>query len=183
MMATPSKQKPSKEEHSSPRSVAGLVLDEPEHFMEQEALQQPKSRMQELEEKRLKLRRQCASLQQQLHVFSARTCETEIKVKPETPPMQPSYMVENVFWCDECGEATYTGPLNSRKMPHGERGRMIYEDGSIIEGDFKDGKPHGEARYQGSDGCSYEGKLIHSGGSGLSLTSLLSNEHVTCLLK
>jgi hypothetical protein len=178
MVATPSKQKPSKEEHSSPRSVGGLVLDEPEHFMEQEALQQPKTRtrMQELEEKRLKLRRQCASLQQQLHVFSARTCETEIKVKPERHSVQPAYMVENVFWCDDCGEAVNTGPLNSRKMPHGERGRMTYEDGSIIEGDFKDGKPHGEARYQGSDGCSYEGKLVHSSRSESLAHLVVSND-------
>jgi hypothetical protein len=97
-------------------------------------------------------------------------------MKPEKHSMQPAYMVENVFWCDDCGEAVYTGPLNSRKMPHGERGRMTYEDGSIIEGDFKDGKPHGEARYQGSDGCSYEGKLVHSSGSESLAHLVVSND-------
>lgn len=166
-MSTPSKQKPSQEAHSSPRSVGGLVLDEPEDVLEQEVLQQPradpqtKTRMQELEEKRLKLRRQSASLQQQLHAFSARSCEGKIKSKLETVATQPSFMAENVFWQDELGEATYSGPLNSQKLPHGSGGRMVYEDGSTVEGDFNDGKPHGEAKYQGSDGCTYEGKHIY----------------------
>ena len=73
---------------------------------------------------------------------------------------QPCYIVENVFWQDEDGhEATYSGPLNAQKMPHGTGGRMVYEDGSVIEGDFQNGKPQGEAVYKGSDGCTYEGGL------------------------
>jgi len=179
--STPSK-KPSQEAHSSPRSVTGLVLDEPEDCMrELESEVQPKTRMRELEEKRLALRRQCAHLQQQLHAFSARSCEDmkpqsetkptslrsaletsarEIKPKTETVTTPP-YVVENNFWQDEQGnEATYSGPLNAQKVPHGAGGRMIYEDGSVVEGDFKDGKPHGEAEYRGSDGCTYKGRCF-----------------------
>lgn len=161
-LSTPSK-KPPKEAHSSPRSVAGLVLEEPEdgmHELEQEALEteQPKSRMQELEEKRLALRRKSAHLQQRLHEFSARS-HGDIKSKSMTETTaQPSYTVENICWQDEHGnEATYTGPLNAHKLPHGPGGRMVYEDGSVVEGDFQDGKPHGEASYKGSDGCTFEG--------------------------
>lgn len=203
-LSTPSK-KPSREAHSSPRSVTGLVLEEPEDVMKEVAPQvRPKTRMQELEEKRLALRRQCAHLQQQLHAFSARCADSKIdatevptvaeagkdeaaqsdKSKPEVAAEQakraadssaqkreqtithksetkvaPSYTVENVFWQDEHGnEATYSGPLNAQKVPHGRGGRMVYEDGSVVEGEFQDGKAHGEASYIGSDGCTYTGK-------------------------
>lgn len=168
-MSTPSKQKPSQEAHNSPRSVAGLTLDEPKDYVEegepQSLPKQPKTRMQELEEKRLALRRQCAHLQQRLHEFSAKSFE-DVKSRSEVVVAQknmPSFTVENVFWQDEQGnEATYSGPLNAQKVPHGTGGRMVYEDGSVVEGDFRDGKPHGEASYRGSDGCTYEGRFSFS---------------------
>lgn len=161
VLSTPNK-KPPQQARGSPRGVSEFVLEEPEDRMkelEQQELveDKPKTRMQELEEKRLALRRQCAHLQQQLHVFSARSLD-DAKSTPDTVKTEPSFTVKNVFWQDEDGnEATYSGPLNAHKIPHGSGGRMVYEDGSVVEGDFHEGKPHGEATYRGSDGCTYEG--------------------------
>lgn len=166
---TPSKKPFREAQQTSPRNVMGLVLEEPKDNLKefgqesQESLVDPQSRnrMKDLQEKRLALRRQCAHLQQRLHEFSAKSCEDDQKPKSQTATTEPSFTVENVFWQDERGnEATYSGPLNVHKIPHGSGGRMVYEDGSTVEGDFQNGKPHGEASYKGSDGCTYKGKLL-----------------------
>lgn len=53
----------------------------------------------------------------------------------------------------------YTGQVDEKDIPHG-KGKYVYTDGNIYEGDWVDGKRHGKGKYTFVDGNVYEGDWV-----------------------
>ena len=68
------------------------------------------------------------------------------------------------------GAHTYTGQVEAdstgARVPHG-LGQLTYQNGDVLEGDFKLGVPHGSGLLRETNGCVYEGAFRNGEADGV----------------
>ena len=109
-------------------------------------------RWNELQQKRVRLKEQRASLEQRLFAYCDPNTTSTIDQQKVV------VVVEYEFRHSKRITATWTGPLHVQdQLPHGV-GRIVYSNGQVYEGHVQCGKRHGRGTNTWPDGQVYSGE-------------------------